>query len=500
MRDLFPSASVGTPADDFPDDDMGVSGLGVSDAFMEKAEVAASQLAFAAVQGGFITCDPVKVDKRLCARQIFEPFMTRAWRRPVTSGEVDRALRYLAIVEKEQGLAYPFVEAVKLGIQHVLLSPNFLFRFELLSDPTSTNPQPLGAYEIASRLSYFIYGSQPDEPLLEAARKNKLGTAPDIEAQVRRMLMDNKARLAESMTRDWLWGSRVDVVNPKPSPYRTFTLETRQDLKTETALFVRHFMRNDRDFRDMLDANFTYLNDRLAKHYKMSPASLGLTSDFKEVALGNPQRGGLLTQGGILAATSAPSNNLEAEIVETSVIARGVFVVDELLCSHIPAPPEDLPFAKIQEDAQKTIPPNAPRKVREAVRQMMQPCAGCHTFLDPIGFSMENFDVAGVWRGADTNGTAVDASGELKGEDGNVIGAFNGARSLGSLIKNRPGFVGCVAKAIFKEAAGRLPASDDQCRVQRLAANAAAKGYRLGDLIASMAKDKAFTHQQGEAP
>jgi hypothetical protein len=506
VRDLF-GFDVGRPADDFPEDvtggdDDNNNGLTVSELLFEKAEAAAGRLARLALDNGFVGCDPTKIDRRACARQTLEPFMARAWRRPVTPAEVDGVLRYLALVEAERGEKDPFGQAIALAIQHVLLSPSFLFRFEIVENPASPAPQRLNDHDLASRLSYFIYGSMPDPPLFAAARSGKLRDPRELEAQVRRMLADPKAQdLVDRLAGGWLWGHRVDLVNPKASAHPTFDGELRQSLKKETALFVRELLVEDRDFRDALDADFTYVNERLAKHYKLAGAAGVLGKELKRISLATaPERGGLLTQGATLAATSAPLNIPTAEVIETNVIVRGLFVLEHLLCSHLPAPPEGLDVGQIQADAQKNVAPTAPRKEREAVRQTMAACAGCHSVLDPLGFSMEHFDVTGVWRSADTFKTPVDSTGVLKGDDGRIAGRFDGARSLGTLLKNDRRFAGCVTKAVFNLAVGRSLTGADQCRMQRLTAASAGSGHRLRELMVSMTKDESFTHQQGEAP
>lgn len=505
VRDLF-TFDTGHPADDFPDDVTGGdavnnTGLTVSDLFFEKNEIAVTALAEQALAHGFVKCDPAAMDKHLCARQTLEPFMRRAWRRPVSAEEVDAVVSYVDQVAAETGESDPFGQAIKLGIEHVLLSANFLFRFELLADPQTTAAQPLDSYALASRLSYFIFGSMPDDALFAAAKSDALLDATQLEAQVRRMLADPKARhLVEKLAGEWLWANRVDWVNPKASLYPNFDATLRQSLKQETTLFVNEFLQGDHDYRDLLDADFTFANARLANHYGLPDAS-GFNDTFVKTSLAStPERGGILTQGALLAATSAPLNIPTAEIAETNVIVRGKFVLQYLLSSPLPSPPANLDIAQIQADAQKDIPPGAPRKVREGVRQQTMPCAGCHVHLDPIGFSMEHFDVTGAWRTHDGQQTAVDSTGVLKDNEGNLVGSFEGARSLGTLLKKDPRFSSSLARAVFTAALGRTATTEEQCRLQRLGALADERGHRLSELIVFMTQDSAFTQQQGEAP
>jgi hypothetical protein len=427
--------------------------------------------------------------------------MSRAWRRPVTDEEVNGVLGYLDVVASEPGEPEPFQQAVRLGIEDVLMSPNFLFRFELIAEPSSPAEQPLSAFDLANRLSYFIYESMPDAQLFAAAQAGTLSNPAELQAQVLRMLADPKGQaLIDRLAGNWLWTNRVDLVNPKSTLYPTFDADLRASLKKETSLFVQEFLLGDRSFKDMLDADFTYVNARLAKHYNL-PGADAFSTDFSRTVLSNtPERGGVLTQGAVLAATSSPSNNPLAEISETNVIVRGKFVLEHILCAALPEPPKDLDINQIQADAQKDIPDTAPRKVREGVRQTMSPCLNCHTYLDPIGFSMEHFDVTGAWRNVDLLNTAVDSTGVLKAQDGSIAGSFDGARSLGTLLKRDPRLSGCVTRTILNMAVGRTLNGDDQCRIERLSSQSDVSGNRLGDLVTSIIQTRSFTHQQGEAP
>ena len=500
VRDLF-GLDVGRPADAFPDDVAGANGLTVSDQFLQDHEDAVARLATLAIDRGFITCDPAASGARTCAREILAPFIERAWRRPVTSEEVEGVLRYLDVVAAEPDEADPFRQAIELAIQAALMSPNFLFRFEPIDDPTSPASQPLGNYELANRLSYFIYESMPDEALFSAAAAGTLTDPEELEAQVERMLADPKAEeFADRLTREWLSTDRVDLLNPSHTLYPEFDRDLLQSMKQETALFVGEFLRDDRSFRDMFDAEFTYVDAPLARHYGL-PGADTLSGDFARVSLaGVPERGGLLTQGAVLATTSVPRNDPTAEVNETNIIVRGKFVLSQLLCADLPPPPEGLDVAQIQADAQMGIPDTAPRRVREGVRQTMQPCAGCHSRMDPIGFSMEHYDVTGAWRTTDALGTTVDSTGVLLGDDGRSVGDFDGARSLGTLLKRDPRISYCLTQTVLRMAVGRSLNDADRCQVQQLAERSDADGNGLRALVLSITQSEAFTHQRGEAP
>jgi hypothetical protein len=504
LRDLF-TFDVGDPAADFPDDLSGeaaenAGGLTVSDLFFEKSEVATIALAEKAVLKGFISCDPTQVDPNLCAKQIFEPFMARAWRRAVTTEELNAVVAYVDLVAAETGEANPFTQAVKLGLQHVLLSPNFIFRFEVLPNPTEPTAQALSSYDLASRLSYFLYGSMPDEELFAAAAAGTLTDPAELDRQVRRMLADPKSEhMIDALAGDWLWVDRVSQVNPNPALYPSFDADLRASLRQETRLFLKEFLATDRDFADLLDADFTFLNARLAKHYGLPNADTFASSFVKTSLAALPQRGGILTHGGVAAATSAPLNIPTAQVSETNIIVRGKFVFQNLLASPLPAPPTGFDLNKIQADAQMNLPADAPRKVREGVRQTMAPCLNCHRYLDPIGFSMEHFDVTGAWRDDDSLQTAVDSTGVLLDQAGAQVGSFDGARSLGTLLKKDPRFVAGLTKTLFHLVVGRPATTADQCRLEGLTQQAAMEGRRLRELLVSITQDEAFTHQEGES-
>jgi hypothetical protein len=500
LRDLFPAFDVGSPSDALPDDVEGAIGLTVSDYYIEKHEQVVADLAAHVVDNGFVTCDP-GIEARSCARQLFEPFMKRAWRRPVTSEEVENVLRYFDVVAGEAAETDGFHQSIRLGIQHVLMAPHFLFRFELLEDPSSTEPQSLGNYEIASRLSYFIYASMPDDALFEAADAGRLTGPEELETQVRRMLADPKATaLVDKLASAWLWADRVDLLNPNPETNPSFDEDLRQSLKRELSLFLTEFLTEDRSFKDALDADFTYVDRRLAAHYGI-PDAENFSDDFTRISLADlPERGGLLTQGAVLAATSVPNNDATAMVTETNIIVRGKFVLEKFVCFELPPPPAGLDVNEAQADLQKDIPDTAPRKVREGVRQANQPCTSCHSYLDPIGFSMEHFDVTGAWRTVDALGTTVDATGSLIGADGLPVGEFDGARELGTLLKNDPRISSCVSETVLKLALQRELDPEDDCVVEELAERSDASGNGLLSLVLSIVESPPFTHQQGEAP
>jgi hypothetical protein len=500
LRDLFPF-DVGTPSETLPDDVAGVNGLTVSDRFLEQHAKTVERLAALAIENSLITCDPNAAGERACAREVLAPFMERAWRRPVTPGELDAAIRYRDIVAAEPDEPEPFRQAMDLAIRATLLSPNFLFRFEPTVDPASAASEPLGDYQLASRLSYFLWETMPDDELFAAAREGSLSDTAVLEAQVERMLDDPRTQtLVDRLAREWLSTERVDYLTPSPTLYPDFDPALLDRMKQETALFIGEFLRDDRNFREMFDADFTYADATLARHYGL-PGADELSDELTRVSLADvPERGGLLTQGAVLVATSVPRNDPTAEVSETNIIVRGEFVLRHLLCQHLPPPPEGLDFTQIQADAQRDIPDTAPRKVREGVRQGMQPCSNCHSYIDPIGFSMEHYDPSGAWRETDTLGTEVDSTGVLLGADGLPVGEFDGARSLGTLLARDTRVSQCLTETVLSVALGRNLNGGDQCLAEKLAEQSDAEGNGLRSLLRSIVLSEAFTRRGGEAP
>lgn len=498
VRDLF-GFDVGRPADAFPADSEGANGLTVSDLYLEMSLQVAERLSALAIERGFIKCDPTKMEPRACARQTLEPFLKRAWRRPIADAEIESMLGFLDVGARGAGETEPFKAGIRLAIQSALLSPNFMFRIENLADPVAPVEQQLGPYEVASRLSYFIYESMPDDDLFAAADSDTLRGPAALEAQVSRMLEDPKGEaFVRKLVGKWLALDNLDLLSLDTAVYPAFTESRRKTIYGETALFVKEFIDGDLDLRDMFHADFTYLNSQLANDYGLPTAGLG--TEHTRVSLpAESVRGGLLTQAAVLAASTIPANDSTAPIRETGVIFRGNFVLGQILCADPGAPPEGLDVNAIQNDAEKDIPRNAPRKVREAVRLTSQACLGCHQYIDPLGYAMEHFDVIGRWRDRDLAGGTVDSTGTFTTSSGQSLGMFDGARSLGALIKEDPRVTSCLTQTMLKDALGRKLNEDDKARVERLAAKSQEEGSRLRSLIISLILDKAFTHQQGEA-
>ncbi len=402
-----------------------------------------------------------------CFRQILETFTRRAWRRPATPSELDRLMGFLPLV-KAQGDSFDV--AARVALQAVLLSPNFLFRVEV-------SPDRLADFELASRLSYFLWSSTPDDALLDLAASGALQNPAVVAQQVDRMLADGRAQaLVENFAGQWLETRAVAEVQPN-EVYGPFPDALREDLRKETQLFFRAFLEEDRPVREMLDADFTFLNDRLADHYGLPrPGSQALTRVSLAPGSG---RGGLLTQGSFLTITSHADR--------TSPVKRGQWVLAHLLCKAPPPPPPEV--ENLGEGAVNG------KTLRERMEQHRADptCSGCHAVMDPIGFGLENFDAVGRWRTTD-DGYPIDATGELPGGL-----TFDGVEELSRIIKEDPKLTACVARNLMIFALGRGASEKDACAIRKVADRADAQGGTLKDLVHAVAQSELFTQRRDEA-
>lgn len=447
----------------------------LAEGYVEAAErLARTALSTAsAARSQILTCDPAATDHDACARQIIGAFAKRAFRRPAASDEVDRLLALEKLAEQNGD---SFAAGIQLAIQAILTDPNFLFRVELDPDPASNTTHGVGPYELASRLSYFIYASMPDDPLFAAADAGDLVDPAKLEAQVRRMLADPKADgLSRSFGGQWLYTRALESARPSRDVYPNFNEDLRAAMETETALFFREFVSGDSDYRAMLDAPFTYVNGPLAALYGIA----GVSGDaFQRVSLSGTPRQGLLTHASILAATSAPTRS--------SIPLRGKFILSELLCAPPPDPPPGTP-----QLSTTPMPGLTGRQELIAVTSANATCNSCHAQLNPLGFGLEHFDGIGAYRDED-NGQPIDTTGMLP--DGTT---FDGAAQEAQVIKNNPALTACVTKMMFTYALGRETTAADQPRLAAIAADVAAKGNRLSDLVVRIARDGAFLNRRG---
>jgi cytochrome c553 len=416
------------------------------------------------------TCKPTTAAaERTCARSILSRLARRAYRRPVADAE----LRPLLAFYDEGRAEGSFDRGIQRGLERILASPFFIFRVE-------TDPPALAAgaahrltdLEIASRLSFFLWSSIPDDTLLLRAERRSLQQPVALDAQVARMLADPKSRaLVSNFAGQWLQLRNVRGVQPNSNLFPDFDDNLRRSMRRETELLFESIVREDRSVLDLLRADYTYLDARLARHYGV-PNIYG--SQFRRVAVTDDQRRGLLGHASILAVTS------HAE--RTSPVLRGKWVLENLMGLLVPPPPDDVPPLVTPEgQAPKTL-----RAQMEAHRATPV-CASCHKLMDPIGFALENFDAVGSWRTQEAGG-AIDASGQLA--DGTRI---DGVVALRNAILARPDvFVTTMTEKMFVYALGRGVEAHDRPAIRRIVRDAAKDGYRFSALVRGIVRSAAF--------
>jgi hypothetical protein len=432
-------------------------------------------------------CRPATAkDEPGCARQILSSLARRAFRRPVTSADIQPLY---AFYEKGRGVpghlrqgsggqaAGDFESGIQKALEALLVAPEFLFRIE--QDPPRAEPGKayrVSDLELASRLSFFLWSSIPDQELLDLAERGRLKNPTVLHQQVRRMLADPRSdSLVANFAGQWLHLRNVEATKPDPFifPFDEFL---RQAFLKETELFVASIFREDRSLLDLLTADYTFVNERLAEHYGI-PKIYG--SQFRRVAITDPNRAGLLGQGSILTVTSYPNR--------TSVVLRGKWILENLLGTPPPPPPPDVPELKAERNG-KTL----------SMREQMQShranpiCASCHARMDPIGFALENYDAVGKWRSEDA-GVAIDASGQLP--DGTH---FDGPRGLSQVLltKYREDFVRTATEKLLTYALGRGTEYYDNPTIRAISRDAARDNYRVSSWILAIVNSTPFQMRQ----
>jgi hypothetical protein len=425
------------------------------------------------------------------AREILTRLASRAYRRPATAGEVERLL---GLVDEAQRRGQKWEAGVALALQAVLVSPKFLFRLEPDDRPGEPGPRPLDDYALASRLSYFLWSSIPDDELFALAGKGIL--ANDLDAQVRRMLADPRAdALADNFAMQWLQLGRLRMASPDPRLFPGFNEKLRDAMARETRLFVGAVFREDRSLLELIDADFTFLNGPLARHYGIAdthgnrvgqkptrPAGEPIRGErFVCVSLGDSGRGGLLTQASVLTATSNPTR--------TSPVKRGRWVLEQLLGTPPPEPPPGVP--PLAEDSHAVL--SASLRQRMEQHRANPSCAVCHARMDPLGFAFENFDATGAFRTQDA-GFPIDPSGTLP--DGRT---FRGPDELKKiLLEKKDRFARCLAEKMLTYALGRGLTASDRPAIDRIAASMAKDGYRFSALVRAVVHSNPFRLRRGK--
>ncbi|HEY1496688.1 MAG TPA: DUF1592 domain-containing protein [Candidatus Solibacter sp.] len=424
-------------------------------------------------------CRPASAqEEEPCARRILSTIGRRAFRRTVTDADLKPLLSFYRTGRTEGD----FDLGIEQAIRAILVSPDFLFRIE--QDPPNAAPGSvyrISDFEFASRLSFFLWSSVPDDTLLDLAEKKKLRDPAVLTAQLRRMLDDPRAdSLVSNFSGQWLYTRALSQQKPDPDAFPEFDESLRAGFQHETELFFQNILREDRPLLELLDANYTFVNQRLAEHYGI-PNIYG--PQFRKVTLADANRGGLLGQGSLLTVTSYPNR--------TSVVQRGKWILDNLLGSPTPPPPPVPDLVTHAENGKKLTMREAMEKHRsQAV------CQSCHARMDPIGFSLENYDGVGKWRGED-DGSPIDATGKLPG------GAkFEGPAGLKQLLaaNYRDQFYSTVTAKLLTYALGRGLEYYDQPAVRAIIGQASRENYRMSAFVAAIVNSTPFQMRRTPEP
>ena len=413
-----------------------------------------------------------------CAREILGALARRAYRRPVDEGDVATLLEFYEWGRAEGG----FEKGIQFALERLLADPDFLYRVE--RDPVDAPrgaAYPISDVELASRLSFFLWSSIPDDELLAAAENGTLSDPPVLEAQVRRMLADPRSQaMVDNFAGQWLYLRNMGGVYPDPNVFPEFDENLREAFTRETELFIGNQLRADASVLELLAADYTWVNQRLAEHYGI-PNVYG--SRFRRVALDGARRGGLLGHGSVMTVTSYPNR--------TSPVLRGKWVLENLLGAPPPEPPPDIPaLEERNEDGE-------PVSMREAMVQHREnpACSVCHAPMDPIGFALQNYDAIGEWRDVNEGGTPVDATGVLP--DGS---RFEGRAGLSGLLLARPDdFVGTVTEKLLTYALGRGMEHYDAPTVRKIVRRAAGEDYRWSSIILGIVNSAPFQMRRSDS-
>jgi hypothetical protein len=431
-------------------------------------------------------CEPPKAsaEERPCATTILSRIGRLAYRKPLAKADIDTLLQFFDEGRKSGG---SFDSGIQFALERMLVDPDFLLRVHRDPVASKAKPEPasyrMSDIELASRLSFFLWSSIPDDRLLTLAEHGELSNPATLDREVRRMLADSRATdaLVHDFAAQWLNLRQIEDVVVDPVRYPLYDESLLQAFQQETEMFVESNLRDDRSVDELLNADYTFVNERLARHYGI-PGVYG--TRFRRVTLPNhDQRGGLLAQGALLVTTSYPDR--------TSPVLRGKWLLNNIFGTPIPPPPPGV--SATLETKPGTIPPSM--RERLAQHRTNPSCNGCHSVIDPLGFSLENFDVVGGWRTIDESGKQVDASGTTA--NGEKIDGLAGLREV--LLAQPEQFPRTVTEKLMAYALGRRLEYYDQPTVRRIVRDAAAKQYRWSSLILGIVESPAFLMRDSAA-
>jgi hypothetical protein len=424
-----------------------------------------------AVKKAALVCDPASGSA--CVHRIVRTLARRAYRRPLTAADLAPLDRIYA---KAIARGYKPAEGLQFAIAAMLVSPSFLFRVE--RDPLPGVVARVSDVELASRLSYFLWSSMPDEELSRLAEANRLHVPAVLSAQVTRMLVDPKSgAIADNFASQWLGTRTLDGVTRDQMKFPEWNAELRDAMKTETRLFFNAVLRDNRPISDFIDGRYTFLNERLAKHYGIAGVS---GPDFRRVELTTDERGGVFTQASVLTVSSYPTR--------TSVVLRGKYLLETVLNAPPPPPPADVPPLD-----EKNIGVAVSHRAQLEQHRANALCASCHNKMDPLGFGLENYDAVGKWRTKD-GAFAIDATGAFPGGR-----TFSTPAELKALLRGRmPQFTKSLAERMLTYALGRGVEPYDRLVVKDVVAKTAADGYRIQALVQAIVASVPFQERRGE--
>jgi hypothetical protein len=417
-----------------------------------------------------LVCDPAA--GAACVDKILSGLAHRAYRRPVAKDEVAELTK---VFDRAKAAGYTPAQSLQFAITKMLVSPHFLYKIE--RDPKS-GVAPVSDVELASRLSYFLWSSMPDDELLRLGETNKLHLAAVLDAQVKRMIADPKsAAFADNFAGQWLEVRGLDGAKPDAKKFPEWSPELKEAMRAETRMFFEAVMRENRPISDFIDGKYTFLNERLARHYGIEGVK---GPEFRRVELTTDQRSGVFTQASVLTVSSYAAR--------TSVVLRGKYLLETVLNAPPPPPPPDVP--SLNEEAVGTA---------MSLRQQMEKhradavCASCHARMDVLGFGLENYDAVGKWRTQDGK-FPVDSSGAFPNGK-----TFTGPAEMKQLLKeNMPEFARCLAEKMLTHSLGRGVESYDRRTVQDLVRQTAAHDYQFQSLVQSIVHSPPFQQRRGE--
>ena len=481
VRDLLGDTT--RPAREFPPDEtIGGFGSGTAVSLLQTEQylAAAEQLAANAVTDlpALLPCDPAAVGEDACARTFIEDFGLRAWRRPLAASEVDRLVDLYAATKPLDG----FAASIELVVAAMLQSPHFLYRVELGSPLEGGGGAvvPLTEHEVATRLSYLLWNSMPDDELLAAASRGELADADTVEAHARRMLRDPRAHGAtQNFFLQYLGLAGLEDVSKDATLYPEWSPAVARKMRREALAFVDHVLwEDDARFETLLTGSFTFVDADLAAVYGID----GVTgTDFVRVELDPSQRAGLLTMPAVLAMQSNGN--------QSSPVYRGKFVREQLLCQHLPSPPDGLVVAPPDPA------PGLTTRERFDQHRVDPSCSSCHQLMDPLGFGFERYDAIGLWRETENGGLAIDDSGEVMGTT-DADGAFEGAAELAERLSQSTQARECFATQWFRYGLGRAETEADDCTLAEVHRAFEATDGDVLETIVAITRTAAFRHRR----